>query len=65
MSTNYSGGIMEQEQDSPPPIYWASYKKAPRRNGTWVTGFREFDSEEKRDQFVRNTKYRVTGTGER
>lgn len=47
------------------PIYWASFRKAPRRNGTWVTGFREFDTEAKRDQFVRNTKYRVTETGER
>ena len=47
------------------PIYWAAYRIAPRRNGTWITGFREFDSEEKRDQFVKNTKYRVTETGER
>lgn len=47
------------------PIYWASYRIAPRRNGTWITGFREFDTEAKRDQFVKNTKYRVTETGER
>lgn len=48
-----------------PTIYWAVVKKAPRRNGTWVTQFKEFDSAEKRDQFVKNTKFRVTEVGER
>jgi hypothetical protein len=47
------------------PIYWASVKKAPRRNGTWITQVKEFDSAEKRDQFVKNTKFNVTEVGER
>lgn len=48
------------------PIYWAMVKKAPRPNkGTWVTQFKEFDTAEKRDQFVKNTKSHVTKVGER
>lgn len=47
-------------------VFWALVRKAPRPNkGTWVTQFKEFDTAEKRDQFVKNTKFRVMDTGER
>lgn len=59
-------------ETTPAPIYWAQYKMYPRWtrvNGrmveNWVTGMQEFKTAEARDQFVKNTKYNVTATGER